>query len=248
MENEIIYKLITKDEAQILKEFGDFESTCKPVVPSGNKNLKGSYMIPAGYHGVKRNSGNNYTKVPAADAVIMADINGGILADFEGFVYIPEENEKPLGGYEIVFVDKPNRSEKDYWAKKPNDIIKYITEQCFMKKEDLTEKVYAIYVNKDKQILGHTLICAGEEEEMPATVNNRTIVKGALDTNADSVIICHNSIIGTVEPRQKDIFMAGSVKNALGAFSVHLADYLIIGEGVYYSFSEEKSFENINLL
>lgn len=101
------------------------------------------------------------------------------------------------------------------------------------------ERVYAVFLNRDREVLATELINIGGYDE--TTIEPRTIIEFALIYNARSVIICHNHPSGTAKPSQNDISTTKYIKNLLNELKINLGDHLIITETEdYYSFTDNK--------
>jgi DNA repair protein RadC len=70
-------------------------------------------------------------------------------------------------------------------------------------------------------------------------VDVRLIAKSALEHHTSSVILGHNHPSGNLKPSQNDIDITKKIKEALNLFDISLFDHLIIGDGAYYSFTDE---------
>ena len=69
-------------------------------------------------------------------------------------------------------------------------------------------------------------------------VSVRKIVQVALGCNATSVVMAHNHPSGLALPSLEDEQTTQSVRQALAAVGIPLADHIIVADGQYYSFSE----------
>ncbi len=65
------------------------------------------------------------------------------------------------------------------------------------------------------------------------------IAKHAVIAGATGVILAHNHPSGDPTPGMADIKETARLKKALDLFTIHLLDHIVIGDGEYYSFSEE---------
>lgn len=127
---------------------------------------------------------------------------------------------------------------------KPNHCIlnsvvaaKYLRENCFPKEESWREKCIALFLSKDKNVLGHYLVSVGSDNR--TVVDLRSIVRVALLSHAKGVIIAHNHPSGNPLPAQNDIRETKELKTALNAFDLELTDHIILGEEKFFSFSDE---------
>ena len=71
-------------------------------------------------------------------------------------------------------------------------------------------------------------------------VHPTEVVRSALAYGAACVIMVHNHPSGTLKPSEDDVFVTNQVKKALEGVGINLQDHIIIGEGGYYSFKENK--------
>ena len=100
----------------------------------------------------------------------------------------------------------------------------------------LTEQCFMISLNKKSQAYRFDLASQGDAEETP--VYTKEIIKLALRTDANSVIIAHNHPSGTLVPSQADIRCTKELKAGLEAVGITLDDHIIVGHGEYISFKE----------
>lgn len=69
-------------------------------------------------------------------------------------------------------------------------------------------------------------------------VHPRDVFKVALLTNAAAVIVAHNHPSGEPEPSPDDVKLCARLQSAAQIIEIDLLDFMIIGEGRYYSFKE----------
>ncbi len=127
---------------------------------------------------------------------------------------------------------------------KPNHSIrhsvvaaKYLRENCFPKEESWLGKCIALFLSKDKNVLGHYLVSVRSDNR--TVVDLRSIVRVALLSHAECVIIAHNHPSGNPLPTQNDIRETKEWKTALNAFNLELTDRIILGEENFFSFRDE---------
>lgn len=72
-------------------------------------------------------------------------------------------------------------------------------------------------------------------------ISAKMIARTAVMNNACGIIMAHNHPSGKVTPSKADIQMTAKVKEALAFFDISLLDHIIVGDGEYFSFSEETS-------
>ena len=66
----------------------------------------------------------------------------------------------------------------------------------------------------------------------------REVVKGALRTNAASVVLSHNHPSGRAEPSRADLNLTFALKHALGLVDVRVMDHIIVGATECVSLAE----------
>ena len=140
--------------------------------------------------------------------------------------------------FEIKYSRKRISNEDPVPVTNPNLAEKYLKRFCFKESESWRETVYALYLDKNRTPVGHLLIGLGAGSTV--TVDERLLIKGALDTGASSVVLSHNHPSGNVKPSTKDVEETKRLKKALDCFGISLADHIIIGNDTFYSFSDDK--------
>ncbi len=71
-----------------------------------------------------------------------------------------------------------------------------------------------------------------------AAIYPREVVKGALRTNAASVVLSHNHPSGNAEPSCADVTVTWALKQALGLVDVRVMDHIVVGAGECVSLAE----------
>ena len=56
----------------------------------------------------------------------------------------------------------------------------------------------------------------------------------------------HNHPSGDPMPSTSDIFLTNKLRQACSPIDIKLIDHIIVGEEVFYSFSDERTQKNIN--
>ncbi|MCC6718503.1 MAG: DNA repair protein RadC [Acetobacteraceae bacterium] len=84
-----------------------------------------------------------------------------------------------------------------------------------------------------------------DEAQARGTVNHtpvypREVVRRALELKATALILVHNHPSGDPTPSRDDIEMTQEVKRAATALSITLHDHVIVGNGKWLSFRQEK--------
>ena len=100
------------------------------------------------------------------------------------------------------------------------------------------EECWALFLNKSHYIIGKEMITSGCLDHTPLDIGR--ILKKAIEKQCSNLILVHNHPSGSPLPGQADIFQTDLLKKALGAIGITLTDHVIVAEGSFYSFSEEK--------
>jgi len=101
------------------------------------------------------------------------------------------------------------------------------------------EECWIFYLARNNRIISKEMLSVGGQHETVADV--RIVVRRAIDTLASAVIIAHNHPSGDPTPGQADITLTRTLKRALETFDIPLLDHVVIADGKYYSFSEERT-------
>lgn len=123
----------------------------------------------------------------------------------------------------------------------PQKAVLYLLDNCYAKDELWREQSYALFLDRTNRVKGHMLLSYGGTTG--TAFDLRLIVKGALDSFAEAVILSHNHPSGDSAPSQDDIQNTGKLKQALGVFDMKLIDHIIIGENEIFSFQEERKLK-----
>lgn len=126
----------------------------------------------------------------------------------------------------------------------PQKAVDYFMSNCYVPSEMWREKVYALFLDRSKRPSGHLLVGVGDDSSV--TLSNKLIAKGALDSLASGVILCHNHPSGNPRPGQDDIRATGALKKGLSCLDIELVDHIILGESAFFSFSEEVERKYVN--
>lgn len=100
------------------------------------------------------------------------------------------------------------------------------------------EQTWALFLNNANVVTGIGHFCSGTIDACP--IDKRRIVKTALDTLATNIILFHNHPSGEPSPSTSDIRETEALRNCLSLFDINLMDHIIISDGGYFSFADEK--------
>jgi len=70
------------------------------------------------------------------------------------------------------------------------------------------------------------------------TIDNRLILREALNQYASGVILAHNHPSGSCKPSPQDMQMTQKLKDAAKCMDIKLHDHLVITEKEYFSFAD----------
>lgn len=98
------------------------------------------------------------------------------------------------------------------------------------------ENFIALYLIATNKIIAYDKLSAGTVDRV--VVYPREVVKGALFTNASSVILIHNHPSGDLRPSENDIIITAAIVQACQVMDINVLDHLIISRDDYYSFSQ----------
>lgn len=102
----------------------------------------------------------------------------------------------------------------------------------------LREECWALYLNRANRVTRRERLTTGTVES--TLIDSRQVLRNALEEQAKAVILVHNHPSGSPLPGEADIRETHKLKTALKAFDVMLLDHVIISDGAYYSFQDER--------
>lgn len=102
---------------------------------------------------------------------------------------------------------------------------------------DYTETFRVIYLNHANHVLGCRTIFEGGLNSTNCDV--RTILQGALLTNAVAIILAHNHPSGNVKPSMKDIKSTAHITKAAKLLEIMVLDHIIYTRENCYSLADD---------
>ena len=104
-------------------------------------------------------------------------------------------------------------------------------------KDHLYEVFAVVFLNQANKINHVEVISQGG---ITGTVADpRVILKKALDSQATSIVLCHNHPSGNLQPSRADEQLTHKIREAAVFFDIRLLDHIIVSEEGYYSFADE---------
>ncbi|WP_293667401.1 DNA repair protein RadC [uncultured Parabacteroides sp.] len=99
------------------------------------------------------------------------------------------------------------------------------------------EELWVLLLNRSSQVIEKVKISQGGTGG--ASADLRLILKAAISALATNIILCHNHPSGSIRPSREDDQLTQRLKNAARQVDINLLDHIIIGDGSYYSYSDE---------
>lgn len=119
----------------------------------------------------------------------------------------------------------------------PQDVLEAV--RAVMRLEEEAQEVFgAIYLNVKNHIIGIQELSRGSLNA--SIVSTRDVFKAALLHNAGGIILFHNHPSGNPAPSQEDKLVTERLNEAGKLMEMEIIDHVIVGDGLYYSFKEEK--------
>lgn len=104
------------------------------------------------------------------------------------------------------------------------------------------EEAWCIFLTASNTVIAKEMLTKGTLTR--TIIDNRTVIKRALLNNAASIILAHNHPSGNPKLSPGDIQFTSSIKKACDLMGISFLDHIIFTDGEYFSFSEEKTFNN----
>jgi DNA repair protein RadC len=104
--------------------------------------------------------------------------------------------------------------------------------------EDLKhEEFWVLLLNRANKVVRKEKVSAGGVAG--TVVDNKMIMKLAIDTLASGMVLAHNHPSGNLKPSQQDVAVTRQIKQAGQLLDINLVDHLIVTDHGYYSFADE---------
>lgn len=100
------------------------------------------------------------------------------------------------------------------------------------------EQCWALFLNKANRLISREMISSGGLDS--TVIDNRAIIRKALDKKASAIILVHNHPSGSALPSKADIVQTQVLSKALKICDLSLLDHVIIAKASYYSFADEQ--------
>ena len=100
------------------------------------------------------------------------------------------------------------------------------------------EECWALFLNRANVVTRREKLTTGTVES--TLIDSKQILRHALEQQAKAVILVHNHPSGSPLPGEADIRETRKVQQALKTFDILLLDHVVIADGGYYSFQDER--------
>lgn len=102
----------------------------------------------------------------------------------------------------------------------------------------MQEECKVLFLNNSHYLLSCQTVSLGGQNS--TIIDNRVILRRALDIGASGIILSHNHPSGNPRPSKQDIENTRRLKDALKAFDISLMDHVIVCDDCFYSFADEE--------
>ena len=115
-----------------------------------------------------------------------------------------------------------------------SDVANYL--QTILK--DYRHEVFGVlFLNRSNKINHFEIVSEGG---ITGTVADpRVILRHALESDAVSIILCHNHPSGSLKPSRADEELTSKIKEAAKYFDIKVLDHMIVSDAGYFSFADE---------
>lgn len=102
---------------------------------------------------------------------------------------------------------------------------------------ELTEQVYALYLDAKNRVIAHELIARGSVSKVD--LFPREIIRRALELGSTGLILAHNHPSGDPTPSQSDFNATRAVADAARLFDIVLHDHIVVGRAGWRSLRDD---------
>ncbi|MBK5285917.1 MAG: DNA repair protein RadC [Bacteroidia bacterium] len=99
------------------------------------------------------------------------------------------------------------------------------------------EEFWILMLNRANKIIGKH--CVSKGGVAGTVVDAKSVFKPAVESNASSVILCHNHPSGNLQPSNDDISLTKKLSSAGSNLDVKVLDHIIVTDTGYFSFADE---------
>ena len=100
------------------------------------------------------------------------------------------------------------------------------------------EECWVLFLNKANRLISKEMVSQGGLDS--TVIDNRAIIRKALDKKASAIILVHNHPSGSALPSCADVTQTQALNKALKICDLSLLDHVIVARDAYYSFADEE--------
>ena len=100
------------------------------------------------------------------------------------------------------------------------------------------EECWALFLNRANIVTRQEKLTSGTVDT--TLIDARQVLRNAIEQQSKAVILVHNHPSGSPLPGEADIRETHHLRMALQAFDIRLFDHIVMTDGAYYSFQEER--------
>lgn len=139
----------------------------------------------------------------------------------------------PLNAVSLKFTKTEFPSAKILTSRDSADFIR----QFYADDLNIFESFFLLLLNRANNTIGFAKIsqggCTG------TVVDIKLVCKYAIESLAQSVVLCHNHPSGNTKPSPQDIELTKKAVNALLLFEIKVLDHIILTNDNYFSFADD---------
>lgn len=99
------------------------------------------------------------------------------------------------------------------------------------------EEFWVLMLSRSNKI--KSAVCISQGGTNATVVDVKMILKAAIDSLCEGLVLVHNHPSGNLQPSLQDKTLTTKIKQACEIVSIRLLDHIIIGGNSYYSFSDQ---------
>lgn len=103
-----------------------------------------------------------------------------------------------------------------------------------------SEESWCLFLKNNRKVIGSMQVSSGGESM--TVINNRAILRKALDLGAKALILSHNHPSGDPNPSSEDVRATENLDNALKSMEIALMDHIILCEDSFFSFAQNEKY------
>jgi len=101
------------------------------------------------------------------------------------------------------------------------------------------EECWVLFLNRANFLISKEMISSGSLDCTP--LDTQRILKRGIEKQCRHIILVHNHPSGSPLPGEADIRQTERVRKALALVGISLLDHVVVAEGSFFSFSEERT-------